>query len=242
MAAALAATQVAPWEELFVTGLPMDCSSEQAKTIFSQYGSVKSTNVLPVSPGKTAAACFVLMETVEDAKWIVEHVNGNVPQNLTDPVNVVFATPKSDRSGGKGMGMGMKGGWKGGEMDMMNMMWMMKGFFNKGYGKGGGGPDPSVTKYKTVLCTFFESQGFCQRGDACTFAHGPGELGKGKGPGKGAGAGKGGMMALGMGSAPNPAKYKTVMCNFFLQGLCTKGETCTFAHGAHEIKGPGAPA
>ena len=25
-----------------------------------------------------------------------------------------------------------KGGWKGGEMDMMNMMWMMKGFFNKG--------------------------------------------------------------------------------------------------------------
>ena len=50
--------------------------SEQAKTIFSQYGSVKSTNVLPVSPGKTAAACFVLMETVEDAKWIVEHAAG----------------------------------------------------------------------------------------------------------------------------------------------------------------------
>ncbi|CAK9099479.1 RNA-binding motif [Durusdinium trenchii] len=46
------------------------------------------------------------METVDDAKWIVEHVNGNVPQNLTDPVTVVFATPRADRAKGKGMKLG----------------------------------------------------------------------------------------------------------------------------------------
>ena len=42
------------------------------------------------------------METVEDAKWIVEHVNGNVPQGLVNPVSIVFSTPKAQRHGGKG--------------------------------------------------------------------------------------------------------------------------------------------
>ena len=41
---------------------------------------------------------------------------GNVPQNLTDAVTVVFATPRSDRGKGgmKGMSLGMGGevrGW-----------------------------------------------------------------------------------------------------------------------------------
>ena len=31
---------------------------------------------------------------------------GNVPQNLTDPVTVVFATPRADRAKGKGMKLG----------------------------------------------------------------------------------------------------------------------------------------
>ena len=80
---AMAAVNSAPpSEELFVTGLPMDCTSELSKQIFSQYGSVKETTVLPVSPGKTAAAGFVVMNSVEDARWIVDHVNGNVPQGL----------------------------------------------------------------------------------------------------------------------------------------------------------------
>ena len=76
----MAVNSAPPSEELFVTGLPMDSTSEMAKQIFSQYGSVKETTVLPVSPGKQAAAGFVVMNSIEDARWIVEHVNGNVPQ------------------------------------------------------------------------------------------------------------------------------------------------------------------
>ena len=34
---------------------------------------------------------------------------GNVPQSLTDPVTVVFATPRESRGGGKAGGKGMKG-------------------------------------------------------------------------------------------------------------------------------------
>eukprot|EP00490_Sorites_sp_Unknown_P019214 CAMPEP_0114660470 /NCGR_PEP_ID=MMETSP0191-20121206/20143_1 /TAXON_ID=126664 /ORGANISM="Sorites sp." /LENGTH=187 /DNA_ID=CAMNT_0001889251 /DNA_START=56 /DNA_END=620 /DNA_ORIENTATION=- len=126
-----------PSETLFVTGLPIDCTHEYGKEIFSQYGAVKQVTTLPVAAGKSAKAAFVIMETVDDAKWIVENVNGNVPQNLTDPVTVVFATPRSDRGKGKD-GKGMKGKMKG----MMNMM--MNSWGGWGYdewggkGKGGG--------------------------------------------------------------------------------------------------------
>ena len=124
-----------PSEELFVTGLPMDCSHVQAKQIFSQYGGVKQANVLPVAAGKKAAAAFVVMETAEDAKWVVAHVNGNVPQGLVDPVTVVFATPRSHRPGG---GKGMKGKGKGmPPPEMMQMMAMMMSSMT-GKGKGGG--------------------------------------------------------------------------------------------------------
>lgn len=128
------AQEPAPSETLFVTGLPIDCTNEYGKQIFAQYGTVKQVTTLPVSPGKNAKAAFVIMETVEDAKWIVENVNGNVPQNLTDAVTVVFATPRSDR--GKG---GMKG-MKGKMMGMMSMMMNPWGGWGwDGKGKGGGG-------------------------------------------------------------------------------------------------------
>eukprot|EP00913_Durusdinium_trenchii_P025555 g23986.t1 len=159
-----------PSETLFVTGLPMDVTQEFTKDIFSQYGSVKEVTVLPVAAGKTAAAAFVILHTVDDAKWIVEHVNGNVPQNLTDPVTVVFATPRDSRPGGKGKGP------KGGMMNMMNMMmnswggWGGKGGKDGKDGKANGGKPHN---YKTVMCKFFETQGWCQRvhrwhkGSAC---------------------------------------------------------------------------
>jgi len=35
-------------------------------------------------------------------------------------------------------------------------------------------------------------------------------------------------------------RFKTQMCNFFAQGMCQKGESCTYAHGAHELGGPAA--
>ena len=124
-----------PSETLFVTGLPIDCTNEYGKEIFSQYGTVKEVTTLPVSAGKNAKAAFVIMETVDDAKWIVEHVNGNVPQNLTSPVTIVFATPRSDRFKGGGF-KGMKGKMMAGMMSMMMNPW--GGDWGWG-GKGKGG-------------------------------------------------------------------------------------------------------
>ena len=38
-----------------------------------------------------------------DANWIVENINGNVPQGLSGPVTVAYAAPRSRKGGGKGL-------------------------------------------------------------------------------------------------------------------------------------------
>ena len=175
-----------PSEELFVTGLPVDCTDDLVKQIFSQYGSVKDVKVLPVAAGKKARAAFVDMKSVEEAKWVVTHVHTNVPQGLSNPLEVTYATPRSQRGGGKGKG----GGGKGMPAMMMQMMAMMMSSMGGGKGTGawgagggggggGGGADPKnhdPTKYKTVLCRMFMGEGSCFRGADCTFAHGMHDL------------------------------------------------------------------
>ncbi|CAE7594006.1 unnamed protein product [Symbiodinium pilosum] len=127
-----------PSETLFVTGLPLDSTKESVNQIFSQYGAVKETTVLPVLAGKTAAAAFVIMNTVEDATWITQNVNGNVPQGLTEKVTAVFATPREQRKGG-GKGKGMKGKGMDPMMGMMSMMMGGGGWGGGGWGGGGWG-------------------------------------------------------------------------------------------------------
>eukprot|EP00931_Biecheleriopsis_adriatica_P082399 TRINITY_DN55837_c0_g1_i1.p1 TRINITY_DN55837_c0_g1~~TRINITY_DN55837_c0_g1_i1.p1 ORF type:complete len:190 (+),score=53.32 TRINITY_DN55837_c0_g1_i1:67-636(+) len=131
-----------PSEQLFVRGFPMDATNESATAIFSQYGSIASCKVLPVAPGKTSAAVYLIMNSVEEAKWIVENVNGNVPQGLSNPIQVDFALPRESRPGGMAKGgKGGKGGWGGGMDDMMSMMssWMGGGASPYGGGSWGGG-------------------------------------------------------------------------------------------------------
>ena len=121
-----------PSDELFVSGLPTDVTDDLLKKIFSQYGSIKEVKVLPVATGKQAAAAFVDMNSLEDAKWIVENVNGNVPEGMAGPVTVAYATPRSRRKG-------MKGGMKGMPPMMEIMAAMMSSMSGCGKGSGGGG-------------------------------------------------------------------------------------------------------
>eukprot|EP00931_Biecheleriopsis_adriatica_P008600 TRINITY_DN109754_c0_g1_i1.p1 TRINITY_DN109754_c0_g1~~TRINITY_DN109754_c0_g1_i1.p1 ORF type:complete len:258 (-),score=54.13 TRINITY_DN109754_c0_g1_i1:42-761(-) len=87
----------APNSELFVTGLPIDAKSETAQPIFAQFGNVKEVTVLPVKAGKTAAAAFVSMASIEDATQVVNALNGQVMPGTTTPLEVVYATPKGQR-------------------------------------------------------------------------------------------------------------------------------------------------
>lgn len=55
-------------------------------------------------------------------------------------------------------------------------------------------------------------------------------------------AGAGGMTGSNGWSPPTPAvdptRYKLAVCEFFQEGRCLKGSSCTYAHGEHELRSP----
>jgi len=108
----------APSDNLFITDLPEGTTDETLKSVFGSYGTVVSSKAL--KDGKTA---MVRYSSVEEAQWVVDNVNGNIPQGITTPVQVKFAAPPPSFSpkGGKGAGAwdsgkgGGKSGWDGGK-------------------------------------------------------------------------------------------------------------------------------
>eukprot|EP00442_Polarella_glacialis_P011327 CAMPEP_0115152880 /NCGR_PEP_ID=MMETSP0227-20121206/66404_1 /TAXON_ID=89957 /ORGANISM="Polarella glacialis, Strain CCMP 1383" /LENGTH=263 /DNA_ID=CAMNT_0002563533 /DNA_START=62 /DNA_END=853 /DNA_ORIENTATION=- len=113
--------------------------------------------------------------------------------------------------------------------------------------QGGKGQGQSTPGFKSRMCNFF-LQGSCTKGAACTFAHNPREM-----------QGLGGAQQWSPpvqqaqswrapvtqswgapAAAPAGGGFKTRLCNYFLQGLCTKGAGCSFAHGPHELSGGAA--
>jgi len=86
---------------------------------------------------------------------------------------------------------------------------------------------------KRSVCRFF-LQGNCDKGSNCAFAHGVHEVGTliPKIPGVDVPT-----IGHGGGSNPQPTSKRTI-CQFWLQGMCTKGDSCGFAHGYEQIGAP----
>jgi len=91
---------VVPCDNVYVTDLPGSFDDEQCKTIFGAYGVVSQCKVLPPkTEGQDKRAALVRFSDVEQAAWIVENLNGNIPEGLTEPIQCKFATPKSQMGG-----------------------------------------------------------------------------------------------------------------------------------------------
>ena len=201
-----------PSPTLFVTGLPIDCTAEFAKSIFGQYGIVKDARMLPVAPGKTAAAAVVVMNTADDAKWIVEHVNGNVPQSLTTPVTVTFKFKGKgfEKGFGKGLDAGALGALGAGLANLGGMGGMGaamggcggKGGDDAGKGMNGGNANPAAVAGLLQLLVPLV-----------------GALAGGAGGGKGA-----------PWPAPRPPPGQQI-CRYFEAGMNCPRTGCTFWHG-----------
>mmetsp|Transcript_53594 Transcript_53594/g.149081 ORF Transcript_53594/g.149081 Transcript_53594/m.149081 type:complete len:333 (-) Transcript_53594:105-1103(-) len=95
-------------------------------------------------------------------------------------------------------------------------------------GKSGGDAISVVANYKTRLCKFFQ-EGYCNRSNLCTYAHGDADLRNGvEGcTESGAGVSEGGG---------DTAGCKTKLCTLFQEGRCMNGARCSFAHGTEELK------
>jgi len=85
-----------PSDNLYICGLPMNCTEEQLRAIFSAYGGVVSVKVLPDN-GKPDRAALVRMSELSQAQWLVENVNQNIPLGLSSPIIVRFAQRSANK-------------------------------------------------------------------------------------------------------------------------------------------------
>lgn len=98
-----------PGTNLYVKGLPANTSEQMIVETFSHYGTVSSVKVLQskgvsdTAGGMTVA--FVRMSTPEEADWLVENLDGNIPQGMTDPVSCQHAQNRKGAKGGKKGGL-----------------------------------------------------------------------------------------------------------------------------------------
>lgn len=120
---------VAPCDNLYVTGLPPNFTEDHINQIFGAYGLVQSCKILnPNGKGQDGglmSIAMIRMGGVDQASWMVQNLNGNIPQGLATPIQVRFADPpgvKAQRYAMKGGGGGGGGGGaapkgKGGKAD-----------------------------------------------------------------------------------------------------------------------------
>eukprot|EP00419_Tripos_fusus_P059705 CAMPEP_0172927596 /NCGR_PEP_ID=MMETSP1075-20121228/217545_1 /TAXON_ID=2916 /ORGANISM="Ceratium fusus, Strain PA161109" /LENGTH=234 /DNA_ID=CAMNT_0013788857 /DNA_START=73 /DNA_END=773 /DNA_ORIENTATION=- len=101
-----------PNTNIFIGDLPMEMDDDMLKQVFSEYGTVTWSRVLD-SGGKPNKAAIVEFADIEEAKWCVENLDGNIPQGLSTPIKVMFKRSRSNDGGGKGYGGGGKFGSSG---------------------------------------------------------------------------------------------------------------------------------
>eukprot|EP00438_Fugacium_kawagutii_P002577 Skav219265 [mRNA] locus=scaffold1380:77928:89294:- [translate_table: standard] len=86
---------------------------------------------------------------------------------------------------------------------------------------------PDSIGFKTVLCRYFGTPQGCSKGAECRFAHGAEELPAGSAAS---------AQALEEVQQPAAPAFKTVLCKYFEQGHCSRGDECTYAHGIEELQ------
>eukprot|EP00927_Polykrikos_kofoidii_P068670 TRINITY_DN639_c0_g2_i1.p1 TRINITY_DN639_c0_g2~~TRINITY_DN639_c0_g2_i1.p1 ORF type:complete len:246 (+),score=37.46 TRINITY_DN639_c0_g2_i1:83-820(+) len=142
----------APSQTLFIGDLPSELTEDRLKSVFGAYGNVTHAKMLnPSQHGKAAA--LLEFETQEEATWILENVNGNIPQGLTEPVVVKYKEASGKGGSGKagtsqggnrwepysneGKNGGKQGGKGGGGVSTTAISVLVKGLYDSGALPGG---------------------------------------------------------------------------------------------------------
>merc|ERR1719221_7629 len=80
------------------------------KQVFSQYGVVESVRVIPAKFPNSPTHALVKFASVQEAQWLCENLNNNIPEGMTDPVQVKYATKGGGRGNNSNAGGGMANG------------------------------------------------------------------------------------------------------------------------------------
>merc|ERR1712048_326141 len=133
-------------DNLFVGDLPADIDEAMLQSVFGPYGQIVSLKLLP-QPGPNGKRCALLrFKTHEEAKWVVENLNGNMPQGLSEPIKVSFKTSPGGGGfeGGKGFSGPAQGppgqttgSWGKGSVKGFGIKKLLDGIFASGAMPGG---------------------------------------------------------------------------------------------------------
>jgi len=77
-----------PSDNLYIKGLPVDFTQDQAREVFGAYGTVVTCKVMPYA---NDASALLRMGSIDMATWMVENLDGNMPQGLATVVSVRYA-------------------------------------------------------------------------------------------------------------------------------------------------------
>jgi len=123
-----------PSDNVWVGDLPVGTAQTDLATIFEPYGQIVNSRMLPGRDEAAKPCAMIRFASVEMATWVVESLNGNIPQGLDAPIIARFANSsgggKADNGGGKG------GGAQAWQQD------------NSGWGSKAGGKDGGAGKGK----------------------------------------------------------------------------------------------
>mmetsp|Transcript_5833 Transcript_5833/g.8273 ORF Transcript_5833/g.8273 Transcript_5833/m.8273 type:complete len:373 (-) Transcript_5833:128-1246(-) len=99
-----------PSDNVFVGDLPASITKEFFEQVMSAYGTVTSCRTIPAKPPGNKASGLVRFASVEEASWVVDNLNGNLAEGLTEPIVCRFANAPGSKDGGVGP---QPGGWGG---------------------------------------------------------------------------------------------------------------------------------
>lgn len=111
-----------PSARILIGNLPIGIDAATVSSVFGAYGAIKSVDILP--PSATGSSVLISFETLDDAKWCVENLNGIIPAGLAEPVTAAYTKDKAPSvdqvaggfaASGKGSGC-QQGSWQQGGM------------------------------------------------------------------------------------------------------------------------------
>lgn len=80
-----------PSDNLYISELPAALDEEGIHRVFGAYGAITSVKLLPATAMGAKTACLIRFQSIEEAQWIVENLDGNIPQGLDSAISVKYA-------------------------------------------------------------------------------------------------------------------------------------------------------
>jgi len=96
-------------DNLYIKGLPANCGENEVRALFEQQGTISSCRVFAYP---THSAALVRFGSADEAKWVMDSMNGAVPDGLENALEIKFYESKVKGKGDAGKG---GGGGKGGD-------------------------------------------------------------------------------------------------------------------------------